>query len=82
MEKWASKWLQCILRDKNFNEKGVQYPLSYSCLRRRFNPLAFNNPPFCIYISLYLVYGNVLCMIQTLIYIYSCNTVKVTKKTS
>ena len=37
---------------------------------------------FCTYISLYLVYGNVLCMIQTLIYIYSCNTVKVTKKTS
>ena len=44
MEKWISKWLQCILRDKDFNEKGVQSPLSYSCLRRRFNLLAFNNP--------------------------------------
>ena len=28
----------------------------------------------CTYISLYLVYGNVLCMIQTLIYIYSCTS--------
>ena len=61
------------------------------CLRRRFKHLAFsapvvNNPsgssPFCTYISLYLVYCNVLCMIQTLIYIYGCNTVKITTKTS
>ena len=37
---------------------------------------------FCTYISLFLVYGNVLCMIQTLINIYSCNTVKITMKTS
>ena len=41
-------------------------------------PPFVNNPsgssPLCTYISLYLVYGNVLCMIQNLIYIYSCNT--------
>ena len=24
MEKWVSKWLECILRDNDFNERGVQ----------------------------------------------------------
>ena len=98
MEKWVSKWLEMLLRGKDLNERGFNPPLipfPCCCLRRRFKPLAFsappphpwvNNPsgssPFCTYISLYLVYGNVLCMIETLIHIYSCNIVKVTKRTS
>ena len=86
---------KCILRDNDFNERGGSIPLSYSfhvtaCAIGSSLWLSVcrfvNNPsgssPFCTYISLYLVYGNVLCMIQTLIYIYSCNTVKVTKRTS
>ena len=73
--------------------RGILFPRR--CLRRRFKPLAFSAAPtlqqplwvqtFFVHIfrcTLYLVYGNVLCMIQTLINIYSCNTVKVTKKTS
>ena len=67
-EKWVSKWLEMHSRDILFPRR---------CLRRRFKPLAFSAPHssttplgpglFCTYISLYLVYGNVLCMIQTLI---------------
>ena len=30
MEKWVSKWLECILRDIDFNERGVPSPLLYS----------------------------------------------------
>ena len=30
MEKLVSKWFECILRDKDFNETGVQSPISYS----------------------------------------------------
>ena len=56
------------------------------CLRPWFKPLAFIAPPppfvkkhsgsspFCTYISMYLVYGDVLWRIQPLIYIYSCDT--------
>ena len=29
MEKWVSKWLECILRDKDFNEWGFN-PLSHT----------------------------------------------------
>ena len=81
MEKWVSKWLDCILRDKDFNERGVQSPHLYSShvaacavgssIWLSVPPPFVNNPsgpsPYCTYISLYLVYGNVLCMIQTLI---------------
>ena len=101
MENELLNGLKCILRDKDFNERGVQFPSSQtlptSLLAPSVQVFGFqcpspppppfvNNPswssPFCTYISLYLVYGNVLCMIQTLIYIYSCITAKVTKKTS
>ena len=88
--------LKCILRDKDFNERGLNPPcilFLHRCLRPTFKPLAFSarppflnnhsgSSPFCTYISLYLVYGDVLWMIQTLICIYSCDTIKVTKKTS
>ena len=55
-------------------------PFPRRCLRRRFKSLVLSAPPrkqplwvqpfFFTYVSLYF-YGNVLCMIQTLIYIYS-----------
>ena len=90
MEKWVSKWLKM-----HFNERGWNPPshtLPTSLLAPSVQAFGFqcppfiNNPsgssPFYTYISLYLVYGNVLCMIQNLIYIFGCNTVKVTKKTS
>ena len=90
MEKWVSKCLTCILRDKNFNESGFNLPLIlFAPLVHAFDfqcplPLFINNPsvssPFCTFISLYLLYGNVLCMIQTLIYINSCITVKVRRR--
>ena len=74
MEKWFLNGLKCILRDKDFNERGSQSPyilFLYRCLRPRFKPLAFSAPPpfvnnhsgsspFCTYISLYFVYGDVL----------------------
>ena len=84
MEKCVSKWLEM---------HSQRHTLPTSLLAPSVQAFGFQCPPppssttplgpglFCTYISLYLVYGNVLCMIQTLIYIYSCNTVKVTKKT-
>ena len=83
MEKWVSKWLECILRDQDFDDRGfnlLSHNLPTSLLAPSVQAFGFqcpphppfvNNPsvssPFCTYISLYLVYGNVLCMIQTLI---------------
>ena len=61
----------------HIDERGVQSPLSFTsnvaaCAVGSSlwlsEPPFVNNPsgssPFCTYISLYLVYGNVLCMIQ------------------
>ena len=74
MEKWVSKGLKCILRDKDFNERGSQSPLHTlptSLLAPSVQAFGFQCPPpfvnnhsgsspFCTYISLYLVYGDVL----------------------
>ena len=48
MEKWASKWLECILRDKDFNEWGVQSPshtISTSMLAPLVQAFGFQCPP-------------------------------------
>ena len=97
MENGFLNGLKCILRVKDFNERGFTPPIILfprCCLRSRFKPLAFSAPspirkqplwfqPFLyIYSVVFSSLSNVLCMIQTLIYIYSCNTVNVTKKTS
>ena len=96
MEEWVLNGLNVFSDTKILMRRGAN-PLSHTlptsllspsvqAFRFQCSPPFVNIPsgssPFCTYISLYLVYGNVLCMIQTLIYIYSCNTVKVTKKTS
>ena len=97
MENAFLNGLKCILRVKNFNKRGFTPPFILFpryCLRSQFKPLAFSAPPplhkqplwfqpfLYIYSVVFSSLGNVLCMIQTLIYIYSCNTVNVTKKAS
>ena len=82
MEKWVSKWLE-----SHSQRHTLPTSLLAPSVQCRPPPPHSSTTPlgpglFCIYISLYLVYGNVLCMIQTLINIYSCNTEKVTKKIS
>ena len=74
--------LKCILRDKDFNTSLLAPAVQAFGFQCPLHKQPSGSSPFCTYISLYLVYGNVLCMIQTLIYINSCNTVKVTQKTS
>ena len=75
MKKWVYKWLECILIDKDFNESGFNPPsqtLPTSLLAQSVQSFSFQRPhphpfvnnhsgssPFCTYISLYLVYGNV-----------------------
>ena len=79
MEKWLSKWLEMHYQRHSLPTSLLAPSVQAFGFQCPLPPLA-NNPSG--YISLYLVYGNVLRMIQTLIYFYCCNTVKVTKKTS
>ena len=71
MENGFLNGLKCILRDKDFNERGSQSPLHTlptscalgSSLWLSVPPFVNNHSgssPFCTYISLYLVYGDVL----------------------
>ena len=80
MENGFLNGLKCILRYKDLNERGVQSPfhtLPTSLLAPSIQAFGFQCPPpppfvnnpsgsrsVCTYISLYLVYVNVLCMIQ------------------
>ena len=96
MENGFLNGLKSILRDKDFNERG-SLPISYSshvvaCAVGSSLWLSVPPPPrkqplwvqpfLYIYSVVFSSLGNVSCMIQTLIYIYSCNTVNVTKKAS
>ena len=95
MKKWVYKWLECILRDKDFNESGFNPPsqtLPTSLLAQSVQSFSFQRPhppplrkqPLWVqpFLYIYFVVFSIWQCVVSLIYIYSCNTVKVTKKTS
>ena len=75
MENGFLNGLKCILRDKDLNERGSQSPLhtlptsllapsvqafGFQCPPPHFVNNHSGSSPFCTYISLYLVYGDLL----------------------
>ena len=94
MENGFLNGLKCILRGKDFNERGVNPSLILfprRCFRRQFKPLAFSTPPPPLrkqsllvqpFLYIYFVVFSIWqCFVydSTFIYIYDCNTVKVKK---